>query len=85
MLTETGRRFTAASFVGVGKAGDVEKEIAKLFEAGKDEAAYLKLYDFLLTIQTPTTRRPVRTTAFISASSNRSWAKSEYRFCSSKR
>jgi len=32
----------------------VEAEIASLFEAGNEDGAYLKLYDFLATIQAPT-------------------------------
>jgi SIR2-like domain len=47
---------SGASYPAIPSAGDVEKEIAKLFEAGKEEAANLKLYDFLLTIQTPTNK-----------------------------
>jgi hypothetical protein len=47
---------SGASFPAIPSAGDVEKEIAKLFEAGDEEAAYLKLYDFLLTVQMPTNK-----------------------------
>lgn len=47
---------SGASFPAIPSAGDVEREIAKLFEAGDEEAAYLKLYDFLLTIQMPTNK-----------------------------
>ena len=47
---------SGASFPAVPSAGNVEKEIATLFEAGKKEEAYLKLYDFLVTIQTPTNK-----------------------------
>ena len=45
---------SGASYPAIPSAGNVEKEIATLFEAGDEEAAYLKLYDFLLTIQTHT-------------------------------
>jgi len=47
---------SGASFPAIPSAGDVEKEIAKLFDAGDEEAVYLKLYDFLLTIQLPTNK-----------------------------
>ena len=47
---------SGASFPAILSAGNVEKEIAALFEAGNEEAAYLKLYDFLLTIQLPTNK-----------------------------
>lgn len=47
---------SGASHPAIPSAGAVEQEIADLFEAGKDEAAYLKLYDFLATIQGPTNK-----------------------------
>ena len=45
---------SGASYPAIPPAGTVEEEIATLFEAGDDDAAYLKLYDFLATIQAPT-------------------------------
>lgn len=45
---------SGASWPAIPSAGIVENEIAKIFEAGDEEAAYQKLYDFLWTIQTPT-------------------------------
>jgi SIR2-like domain len=45
---------SGASWPAIPSAGTVEKEIAKLFEEGDEEAAYHKLYDFLSTVQTPT-------------------------------
>ena len=45
---------SGASWPAIPSAGTVEKEIAKLFDAGDEEAAYQKLYDFLSTVQTPT-------------------------------
>ena len=45
---------SGASWPAIPSAGAVEDEIATLFEAGKADAAYLKLYDFLATIQAPT-------------------------------
>ena len=45
---------SGASYPAIPTAGDAEAEIASLFEAGDQNAAYLKLYDFLSTIQTPT-------------------------------
>jgi SIR2-like domain len=45
---------SGASSPAIPSAGTVEKEIAKIFEAGDEEAAYQKLYDFLSTVQTPT-------------------------------
>jgi hypothetical protein len=47
---------SGASFPAISSAGNVEKEIAKLFDAGDDDAAYEKLYAFLTTIQTPTNK-----------------------------
>ena len=47
---------SGASFPAIPSAGNVEKEIAALFEAGDEAAAYLTLYDFLLTIQLPTNK-----------------------------
>jgi hypothetical protein len=45
---------SGASYPAIPSAGAVEEEIATLFEAGDEDAAYLKLYDFLATIQAPT-------------------------------
>lgn len=45
---------SGASYPAIPTAGVVEAEIASLFEAGNEDAAYLKLYDFLATIQVPT-------------------------------
>ena len=45
---------SGASWPAIPSAGAIEEEIATLFEAGDDDAAYLKLYDFLATIQAPT-------------------------------
>src|SRR5262249_46314997 len=45
---------SGASFPAIPTAGAVEAEIASLFEAGNPDGAYLKLYDFLATIQAPT-------------------------------
>jgi hypothetical protein len=45
---------SGASWPAIPSAGTVEKEIAKLFDAGDEEGAYQKLYDFLSTVQTPT-------------------------------
>ena len=45
---------SGASWPAIPSAGLIEEEIATLFEAGDDDAAYLKLYDFLATIQAPT-------------------------------
>jgi hypothetical protein len=45
---------SGASYPAIPSAGNVEKEIAKLFDAGDEGAAYQKLYDFLATIQIPT-------------------------------
>lgn len=45
---------SGASYPAIPTAGLVEEEIASLFEADKEDAAYLKLYDFLATIQRPT-------------------------------
>ena len=47
---------SGASYPAIPSAGNVEKEIAKFFDAGNEGAAYQALYDFLATIQTPTTR-----------------------------
>src|SRR2546421_546503 len=47
---------SGASYPAVPSAGTVEEEIASLFEAGDEDAAYLKLYDFLATIQAPTNK-----------------------------
>src|ERR1700683_2982798 len=43
-----------ASYPAIQPAGAVEQEIATLFDAGQDDAAYLKLYEFLAGIQAPT-------------------------------
>ena len=45
---------SGASCPAIPSAGNVEAEIAKLFEDGNEDAAYQKLYDFLLTVQEPT-------------------------------
>jgi len=47
---------SGASYPAIPPAGAVEEEIASLFEAGDEVAAYLKLYDFLATIQAPTNK-----------------------------
>lgn len=47
---------SGASFPATPSAGNVEKMIAALFEAGDEVAAYLKLYEFLLTVQLPTNK-----------------------------
>jgi hypothetical protein len=47
---------SGASYPAIPSAGAVEEEITSLFEAGDENAAYLKLYDFLATIQAPTNR-----------------------------
>jgi hypothetical protein len=47
---------SGASYPATPSAGAVEEEIASLFEAGDDDAAYLKLYSFLTTIQAPTNK-----------------------------
>jgi hypothetical protein len=47
---------SGASYPAIPSAGAVEEEIAGLFEAGDGDAAYLKLYDFLATIQAPTNK-----------------------------
>jgi hypothetical protein len=47
---------SGASYPAIPSAGTVEEEIASLFEAGNEDAAYLKLYDFLATIQAPTNK-----------------------------
>jgi SIR2-like domain len=47
---------SGASCPAIPSAGIVEAEIAKLFEAGNENAAYQKLYDFLLTVQEPTSK-----------------------------
>jgi hypothetical protein len=47
---------SGASYPAIPSAGAVEGEIASLFEAGDADAAYLKLYDFLTTIQAPTNK-----------------------------
>lgn len=47
---------SGASCPAIPTAGAVEAEIVSLFEGGKEEAAYLKLYDFLGTIQAPTNK-----------------------------
>lgn len=44
---------SGASWPAIPSAGNIEKEIAKLFDAAHEEAAYQKLYDFLATVQTP--------------------------------
>jgi hypothetical protein len=45
---------SGASYPAIPSAGAVEEEIATLFETGDEDSAYLKLYDFLATIQSPT-------------------------------
>jgi hypothetical protein len=45
---------SGASWPAIPPAGAVEEDIAALFEADDEEAAHLKLYDFLATIQAPT-------------------------------
>jgi len=45
---------SGASYPAIPTAGAAEAEIASLFEAGREDGAYLKLYDFLTTIQVPT-------------------------------
>lgn len=45
---------SGASYPAIPTAGAAEQEIAKLFDAGNDAEAYLKLYDLLATIQVPT-------------------------------
>jgi hypothetical protein len=47
---------SGASYPAIPSAGAVEEEIASLFETGDEDAAYLKLYDFLATIQAPTNK-----------------------------
>ena len=47
---------SGASYPAIPSAGAVEQEIASLFEAGDEDAAYLKLYDFLAIIQAPTNK-----------------------------
>ncbi len=47
---------SGASYPAIPSAGAVEEEIAALFESDDENAAYLKLYDFLATIQAPTNR-----------------------------
>jgi hypothetical protein len=47
---------SGASYPAIPSAGGIEKEIASLFEAGDEDAAYLKLYDFLATVQDPTNK-----------------------------
>jgi hypothetical protein len=45
---------SGASWPAIPSAGAIEEDIATLFEAGDDDAVYLKLYEFLATIQAPT-------------------------------
>ncbi len=45
---------SGASYPAIPTAGAVEAEIVSLFEAGDEDGAYLKLYDFLAAIQVPT-------------------------------
>jgi hypothetical protein len=45
---------SGASHPAIPPAGAVEQEIATLFDAGQEDAAYLKLYEFLAAIQAPT-------------------------------
>ena len=47
---------SGASYPAIPSAGNMEQEIASLFEAGKEDPAYLKLYDFLAGIQAPTNK-----------------------------
>ncbi|GFE87808.1 SIR2 family protein [Steroidobacter agaridevorans] len=45
---------SGASWPAIATAGSIEQEIVKLFDSNKEDDGYLKLYDFLTTIQTPT-------------------------------
>lgn len=45
---------SGASWPAIPAAGAVEEEIAALFDANKEDAAYLRLYEFLASIQAPT-------------------------------
>jgi len=47
---------SGASCPAIPSAGNVEQEIADLFEAGTEDTAYLKLYDFLARIQDATNK-----------------------------
>lgn len=47
---------SGASYPAIPSAGAVEEEIASLFETGDEDAAYLRLYDFLAAIQAPTNK-----------------------------
>jgi hypothetical protein len=47
---------SGASHPAVPTAGAVEKEIANLFDAGREDDAYLKLYEFLAAVQDPTNK-----------------------------
>lgn len=47
---------SGASYPAIASAGNVEQEIASLFEADDEDTAYLKLYDFLAGIQDPTNK-----------------------------
>lgn len=47
---------SGASFPAIPVAGDIEAEIAKLLTDKQDDDAYSKMYEFLLTIQSPTNK-----------------------------
>src|SRR6267154_1209504 len=47
---------SGASHPAIPSSGAVEEEIASLFETGGEDAAYLKLYGLLATIQAPTNK-----------------------------
>ena len=47
---------SGASCPAIATAGQIEQEIAKLFDGGKDEEAQRKLYEFLLSVQGPTNK-----------------------------
>jgi hypothetical protein len=47
---------SGASCPAIPIVGNLEQEIADLFEAGRDVEARAKMYDFLVTVQTPTNK-----------------------------
>jgi len=47
---------SGASHPAIPTAGDIEAEIAALAEAGQDEEARQKMYEFLITVQNPTNK-----------------------------
>lgn len=47
---------SGASYPAIPAAGQVEKEIADLFEGGDDAAARQRMYEFLSSVQEPTNR-----------------------------